>query len=80
MFANGSVIECENFMRLSIFQNRKQTVKKFASKGHAEEMAAWLAFLQGEAKHPLPYQQARQSMRLTFAVLESIREGRGIAL
>ncbi len=80
VFANGSVIECENFMRLSIFQNRKQTVKKFASKGHAEEMAAWLAFLQGGAKHPLPYEQARQSMRLTFAVLESIREGRGIAL
>jgi len=80
VFASGSVIECENFMRLSIFQRRKQTVKKFTSKGHAEEMAAWLAFLKGEAKHPLPYEQARQSMRLTFAVLESIREGRGIAL
>ena len=80
VFANGSVVECENFMRLSIFQNRKQTVKKFASKGHAEEMAVWLAFLKGDAKHPLPYEQARQSMRLTFAVLESIREGRGVAL
>jgi predicted dehydrogenase len=80
VFANGSVIECENFMRLSIFQKRKQTVKKFASKGHAEEVAAWLAFLKGDAKHPLPYEQARQSMRLTFAVLESIREGRGVAL
>jgi predicted dehydrogenase/threonine dehydrogenase-like Zn-dependent dehydrogenase/REP element-mobilizing transposase RayT len=80
VFANGSVIECENFMRLSIFQNRKQTVKKFASKGHAEEMAAWLAFLKGGSPHPLPYEQARQSMRLTFAVLESIREGRGVAL
>jgi predicted dehydrogenase len=80
VFANGSVTECENFMRLSIFQNRKQTVKKFASKGHAEETAAWLAFLKGDAVHPLPYDQARQSMRLTFAVLESIREGRGVAL
>jgi len=80
VFASGSVIECENFMRLSIFQRSKQTVKRFTSKGHAEEMAAWLAFLKGEAKHPLPYEQARQSMRLTFAVLESIREGRGIAL
>lgn len=80
VFANGAVIECENFMRLSIFQNRKQTVKKFASKGHAEEMAAWLAILKGGSPHPLPYEQARQSMRLTFAVLESIREGRGVAL
>jgi predicted dehydrogenase/threonine dehydrogenase-like Zn-dependent dehydrogenase/REP element-mobilizing transposase RayT len=80
VFGNGAVIECENFMRLSIFQNRKQTVKKFASKGHAEEMATWLAFLKGGSPHPLPYEQARQSMRLTFAVLESIREGRGVAL
>jgi hypothetical protein len=55
-------------------------VKKFASKGHAEEMAAWLAFLKGGSPHALPYEQARQSMRLTFAVLESIREGRGVAL
>ncbi len=80
VFASGLVCECENFMKLSIFKQRKVTVKKFGSKGHAEEMAAWLAFLKGGAAHPLPYEQARQSMRLTFAVLESIREGRSIDL
>lgn len=80
VFASGLVIECENFMKLSFFLRRKQTVKKFTSKGHAEEMAAWLAFLKGGAAHPLPYEQAQQSMRLTFAVLESIREGRSIEL
>lgn len=80
VFASGVVCECENFMKLSIFKQRKETVKKFASKGHAEEMAAWLAFLKDAAPHPLPYEQVRQSMRLTFAVLESIREGRSIAL
>ncbi len=80
VFANGLVVECENFMRLSIFRKRKETVKKFASKGHAEEMAAWLAFLQNGAAHPLPYEQSRQSMRLTFAALDSIREARSIEL
>lgn len=80
VFASGLVCECENFMKLSFFKQRKQTVKKFASKGHAEEMAAWLEFLKNSATHPLPYEQARQSMRLTFAVLESIREGRSIDL
>jgi predicted dehydrogenase/threonine dehydrogenase-like Zn-dependent dehydrogenase len=80
VFASGVVCECENFMKLSIFKQRKETVKKFASKGHAEEMTAWLAFLKDGAAHPLPYAQARQSMRLTFAVLESIREGRTIEL
>ncbi|MFO1483631.1 MAG: bi-domain-containing oxidoreductase [Verrucomicrobiaceae bacterium] len=80
VFANGLVVECENFMKLSIFRRRKETVKKFTSKGHAEEMAAWLAFLKDGAPHPLPYEQSRQSMCLTFAVLDSIREGRSIEL
>ena len=80
VFGSGLVAECENFMKLSIFQKRKETVRKFSSKGHAEEMAAWLAFLKGEAEHPMPYAQSRQSMVLTFAVLEAIRERRSIAL
>ncbi len=80
VFGSGLVAECENFMKLSIFQKRKETVKKFSSKGHAEEMVAWLAFLKGEAEHPMPYAQSRQSMVLTFAVLEAIRERRSIAL
>lgn len=80
VFASGLVVECENFMTLSIFRRRKESVKKFSSKGHAEEMAAWLAFLKDGAAHPLPYEQARQSMRLTFAVLDSIREGQSVSL
>jgi predicted dehydrogenase len=79
VFGSGLVAECENFMKLSIFQKRKETVKKFSSKGHAEEMAAWLVFLKGEAAHPMPYAQSRQSMMLTFAVLEAIRERRSIS-
>ncbi len=80
VFASGFVAECENFQSLSFYQRRKRTVKKFSSKGHSEEMAAWLGFLKGESKHPLPYAQARQSMALTFAALDSIREGRSISL
>lgn len=78
VFASGLVAEGENFMKLSLFRKRKETVGKFGSKGHAEEMAAWLAFIQGKGAHPLPYEQARQSMRLTFAALDSVREGRSM--
>ncbi len=80
VFGSGIVAECENFMSLSLFQKRKRTVTKYSSKGHAEEVAAWLAFLKGGTAHPLPYKQSRQSMLLTFEVLESIRERRSIAL
>jgi predicted dehydrogenase len=55
-------------------------VAEFSSKGHAEEMAAWTAFLKGSSPHPLPYAESRQSMALTFAALESLRENRCISL
>ncbi len=79
LFGSGFVAECENFQRLTIHKGRRQRIMKFSSKGHAEEMAAWLSFLQGKSSHPLAYPEAQQSMRLTFAVMESIREGRTIA-
>jgi hypothetical protein len=43
-------------------------------------MQAWLKFLKGEAEHPLPYEQARTSMHLTFGVLESIQHAQAVAL
>lgn len=79
LFGFGFVAECENFQRLTIHKNRKKRVFNFSSKGHAEEMAAWLKFLKGKSNHPLTYPEAQQSMRLTFAVMDSIREGRTIA-
>jgi hypothetical protein len=36
--------------------------------------------LKGQNAHPLPYPEARQSMVLTFAVMESLREGRGFLI
>lgn len=80
VFASGLVAEGENFMKLSLFRKRRQSVQRFSSKGHAEEVAAWVAFLKGQATHPLPYAAARTSMLLTFAALDSIREHRAIDL
>lgn len=80
VFTSGLVAECVNFQELAIHRNRKRVVTKFSSKGHAEEMAAWMAYLKGGSQHPLPYAESRQSMALTFAALESLRENRSIAL
>jgi hypothetical protein len=41
-------------------------------------MAAWSNFLQAKGAHPFPYEQSRQSMLLTFAVLASMQESRSI--
>jgi predicted dehydrogenase/threonine dehydrogenase-like Zn-dependent dehydrogenase len=80
LFARGLVVECENFQTLRIHQNRKVRTQRFRSKGHAEEMAAWLGFLEGRHAHPVPYREVRQSTLLTFAVKQALRENRMIHL
>jgi predicted dehydrogenase/threonine dehydrogenase-like Zn-dependent dehydrogenase len=75
VFAAGLVAELTNFHRLVLYSNRKRRTRSYTSKGHAEQMEAWRAFLTGQAEHPLPYEQSRTSTLLTFAALESIRRG-----
>jgi len=76
VYGAGIVAEIINFQSLAVHQCGSRKRFRYGSKGHAEQMAAWVAFLCGTAEHPLPYAEARQSMQLTFAVLESIREAR----
>ncbi|HEX7863183.1 MAG TPA: bi-domain-containing oxidoreductase [Verrucomicrobiae bacterium] len=80
LFASGMVIELFNFLEMNVYRGRKKTKKSFTSKGHAEQMGAWLRFLKGEAEHPFPYEKSRASMLLTFAVLESIQRGGPVRL
>jgi predicted dehydrogenase len=80
VFAAGLVLECENFQRLDVHQGGKSRTRKFSSKGHAEEIAAWLEFLAGRRPHPLPYEEARLSTLLTFSALDSIREGKAVGI
>jgi predicted dehydrogenase len=78
IFAPGLVAEVENFQKLTVHRGRKQARHTYQGKGHAEQMAAWAAFLRGEAAHPFPYAEARRSMALTFAALRAIRENRAV--
>jgi predicted dehydrogenase/threonine dehydrogenase-like Zn-dependent dehydrogenase len=80
VFGAGWVAELENFQTLTVCRQRKATRTRFNGKGHAEQMAAWLAYLKAAAPHPLPYAVSRRSMLLTFAVLDSIRLGTAISL
>jgi predicted dehydrogenase/threonine dehydrogenase-like Zn-dependent dehydrogenase len=80
VFASGLVADVTNFLELRVFKSRKETKTKYTSKGHAEQMAAWLAFLKAEAAHPFPYAQSRAGLALTFAALDSIQQGRSINL
>ena len=65
---------------MHLYRGRKTTKKTFRSKGHAEQIAAWIQFLRGQTEHPLPYEKTRTSMLLTFAVLEAIQKGGSVRL
>jgi predicted dehydrogenase/threonine dehydrogenase-like Zn-dependent dehydrogenase len=78
VFAAGTVAEVTNFQELVVHRNRKIRKHSCSSKGHAEQMEAWAGFLRGERDHPLPYEQSRTSMLLTFALLESIQQARTV--
>jgi len=80
VYGAGFVAELTNFQELTVHRGRRKTKRTFDGKGHAEQMAAWAAYLRSEAPHPLPYAQSRTSTLLTFAVLDSIRAGRSVAV
>ena len=78
VYGAGFVAEVTNFTEFVAHRGRKTTKQTFSGKGHAEQMNAWANFLRGEAPHPLPYEQSRTSMLLTFAALESIQQSRSV--
>lgn len=80
VFAPGFSAEVENFQRLTVFRGRGRRTSRHRGKGHAEQMRAWAAFLNAQAPQPVQFEDVRQSMRLTFAVLESIRTRRAVSL
>ena len=80
IFGAGIIAEITNFLKLTVYRERKESSHSFRSKGHAEQMRAWAAFLKGNIDHPLPYEEARRSMLLTFAALESIQRATSIDL
>jgi predicted dehydrogenase/threonine dehydrogenase-like Zn-dependent dehydrogenase len=78
VFGAGFTAELRNFKTLDIHRRRKRTSKEFDGKGHAEQMAAWTAFLRGERAHPVAFDAIRRSMLLTFAAVEAIQTGHSI--
>lgn len=78
VFGTGMTAEITNFLKLVVYRDGAETKTSFNSKGHAEQMGSWVAFLKGNIEPPVPYGQSRTSMLLTFAVLDSIQQRRPI--
>ncbi|MBW4051979.1 MAG: zinc-binding dehydrogenase [Proteobacteria bacterium] len=80
VFGAGLVAEIVNFQTLALHTRRRRATHRYQGKGHPQEMAAWAAFLRGEAPHPVPFEETRRSTLLSLATLEALQSERTIDL
>ena len=82
LFAGGTVVTIDNFLTMSVTEDgrtRSKTARGGQDKGHRAELAAFIAGV-AAGKAPVAEAELVQSSLATIAVLESLREGRRIAL
>jgi predicted dehydrogenase len=80
LFAGGTVVTIDNFLTMSVTANGKtrgETARSGQDKGHAAELAAFIAGI-ATGKPPIDEGELVQSSLATIAVLDSLREGRRV--
>jgi predicted dehydrogenase/threonine dehydrogenase-like Zn-dependent dehydrogenase len=82
MFAGGTVVTIDNFLTMTVTadgKTRSETARTGQDKGHAAEIAAFVAGVRSGAA-PVAETELVQSSLATIAVLDSLRDGRRIVL
>jgi predicted dehydrogenase len=82
LFAGGTVVTIDNFLTMSVTadgKTRTETARTGQDKGHAAELAAFVAGVTA-GKPPIDEGELVQSSLATIAVLDSLREGRRVAI
>jgi predicted dehydrogenase len=82
-FAGGTVIAIDNFLTLSITENGRTRVEKATmgqDKGHRGELEAFAAAVAAGGPAPVDEAELVETSLATIAVLESLGEGRRVAL
>lgn len=84
VFGGGRTAVIDDFRRAHLALGEEKTTKggTFArqDKGHAAEVAAFLAAVRSGGPSPVPFAESVRTMQLTFAAQESIRLGRPVPL
>lgn len=81
VFAGGHAAVLDDFRQLTMHGDRVERVKsRHADKGHAEEVRRFMQAVREGAPAPIPFPEIEQSMRATFAALESARSGAVVRL
>lgn len=82
VFAGGRVAQIDDFASATLFAHGRRSRLRLAGKGrgHAEELAAFLAAARAGTAVPASEEEAFHVTEACFAVLESLRSGEAVAL
>lgn len=81
IFCEGAVAVLDDYVSLTTIKNGKKNVEKMAQdKGWKAEMSALAESVRAGKEPPIPYGQLIGVTRSTFAVIESIRSARPVAI
>jgi polar amino acid transport system substrate-binding protein len=82
VYCQGKVAILRDFRELSLIFNGKSKIQKSAGqdKGHKNEMAAWVGAISSGGTEPIPFQEAVETTRATFALIQSIKSGDAVRL
>ena len=81
VFAGGRVAVLDDFKALTRYGDKVERQKaRRQDKGHREEVARFLRAVREGGPAPIPFAEIVGTMRATFAILESIRSRREVAL
>jgi len=78
--ADGVTAILDNFRQTTFHGSRARPVGGRQAKGFDEELAAFLGAVRDGGQWPIPFDSLARTTRATFAILESLREGRPIAI
>jgi polar amino acid transport system substrate-binding protein len=78
--ADGITAVLDNFVRTTFHGGTSRTVKGGQDKGFDHEIAAFIGTVRGGGAWPIAFDSLVRTTRVTFAILQSLREGRPVAL
>lgn len=78
--ADGVTAVLDDFRQTTFHGSPARTVKGPQAKGFDGEIAAFLRTVREGGAWPIPYDSLARTTRVTFAVLEALREGRPVAI
>jgi predicted dehydrogenase len=81
VFGAGAAAVLDDFRCLELVRNGSRTVHKARlrqDKGHRGEWEAFIAAMQSGSQAPIPFRDSVVTAQVTFAIIESLRTGRGV--